>query len=547
MAQEERGMAQEERGMAQDERGMAQDAEGIAALVARTLRHPDLPGLFGLNGSRVDALVEAMARVEEDPELLGLDCEMVLTSGDSKALARVSVVGSNGEVLLDRLVCPPAEVIDWRTQITGLDPDVVRETGMTADQAREACSALFRRTPGCIVVGHELRYDLGALGFDLAFFVESFPIIDTSLLFPPIHRGKQVTRCLSLCFLAGLLAVTDGDSREEGEPAAAAAVADDDAIFLRRDSQPHDSCLDATWSVGIVRKLLANPDLLDATLRPPLRTRSLRVSRIPLGARTNHIAALFPRGSPVFIQEPCFSWHHTPSQGAEVVSSRASLDGPGPTAPTRSPREAAPSQSPELSSSLTTALDAGLPAAGDTSSPRIQGCCRVYFASSTERDHAIDHALRTCGRGKRLHVRNLDAKVTEDQVRTVFRQFGQLTDVRCIRPPNRGGRRGSCYAFVTFRKVDDAAEACTSLSGGRVFVPSGHHHGAQQGRHCGQERRRNQKHGARKSSTQEKGAELADPSAWRVSFARTAGFLCALRDHRGDFVLVERERDKGAG
>eukprot|EP00930_Biecheleria_cincta_P084562 TRINITY_DN74010_c0_g1_i1.p1 TRINITY_DN74010_c0_g1~~TRINITY_DN74010_c0_g1_i1.p1 ORF type:complete len:325 (+),score=20.48 TRINITY_DN74010_c0_g1_i1:95-976(+) len=124
------------------------------------------------------------------PRVRALDCEMVGIGpkGKKSVLARISVVGRLGQVLLDCLVQPSEEVTDWRTSITGIDassfsplsesrtthesqdgtepgkrraslvglPSVVLST----EEAVERTNALLE---DCVVVGHDLRHDFKLL------------------------------------------------------------------------------------------------------------------------------------------------------------------------------------------------------------------------------------------------------------------------------------------------------------------------------------------------------------------------------------------------
>lgn len=57
--------------------------------------------------------------------LVAIDCEMVETKGGRDELARVSIVSRKG-VLLDEYVQPEGEVTDYRTQYSGITPEVLK-------------------------------------------------------------------------------------------------------------------------------------------------------------------------------------------------------------------------------------------------------------------------------------------------------------------------------------------------------------------------------------------------------------------------------------
>jgi hypothetical protein len=133
--------------------------------------------------------------------ILALDCEMVQTTMDNMALARVSVVEIHDfpqnitpVVMLDRLVRPrfiPDKdfVTDTRFSITGLTPDELfisnssnrHNNALSWESARVLVRNLLMPNNNTILVGHALHHDLLALGFSID--DKKSMIIDTSLLF----------------------------------------------------------------------------------------------------------------------------------------------------------------------------------------------------------------------------------------------------------------------------------------------------------------------------------------------------------------------------
>ncbi|XP_055531761.1 RNA exonuclease 4 [Wyeomyia smithii] len=91
-------------------------------------------------------------------ECLALDCEFVGTGSDGKEhmLARVSIVNERGEVILDTYVKPQKTVIDYRTEISGIRPELM-ESGKDFSSVRETVKILLH---GRILVGHALKNDL---------------------------------------------------------------------------------------------------------------------------------------------------------------------------------------------------------------------------------------------------------------------------------------------------------------------------------------------------------------------------------------------------
>jgi RNA exonuclease 4 len=96
-------------------------------------------------------------------QYIALDCEMVGigSSGRQSALARVSMVNWDGDVLLDTFVQVPMKVTDYRTAVSGIQPKhIARTRAMDPVECREKVAALLHDK---ILVGHSLPNDLDAL------------------------------------------------------------------------------------------------------------------------------------------------------------------------------------------------------------------------------------------------------------------------------------------------------------------------------------------------------------------------------------------------
>jgi RNA exonuclease 4 len=115
--------------------------------------------------------VQEEQRQQEDNELteeykaryVALDCEMVGigSQGRTSALARVSLVDWNGQVLLDTFVQVPTRVTDFRTHVSGVTPQHLKQAAaMDINTCRDQVAALLKHK---ILVGHALHNDLSAL------------------------------------------------------------------------------------------------------------------------------------------------------------------------------------------------------------------------------------------------------------------------------------------------------------------------------------------------------------------------------------------------
>jgi len=94
---------------------------------------------------------------------VALDCEMVGVGpyGKRSALARVSLVGSDGSVLLDKFVRVGERVTDFRTHVSGICPgDVSGPNAIDFEVVRHVVATLICNR---VLVGHGLQNDLSVL------------------------------------------------------------------------------------------------------------------------------------------------------------------------------------------------------------------------------------------------------------------------------------------------------------------------------------------------------------------------------------------------
>ena len=124
---------------------------------------------------------------------LALDCEMVGVGEDGRrsALARVSVVNEDGNVILDTFVIPTERVTDYRTAVSGVRAkDLRAESGARPFKTVQAqMSELLR---GKILVGHSLKNDMRALMLDHP----KRDTRDTSLYHPLTRPLRPEERCV---------------------------------------------------------------------------------------------------------------------------------------------------------------------------------------------------------------------------------------------------------------------------------------------------------------------------------------------------------------
>lgn len=92
---------------------------------------------------------------------VALDCEMVGIGREGKenALARVSLVNSLGECIYDKFVKPIEKVVDYRTEVSGIRPENLKNALDYETVQKEVADIL----KGRILVGHALQNDLKVL------------------------------------------------------------------------------------------------------------------------------------------------------------------------------------------------------------------------------------------------------------------------------------------------------------------------------------------------------------------------------------------------
>lgn len=119
--------------------------------------------------------------VTDGRKVLALDCEMCITSPKGVipqvfSLTRASLIGWNGEVVMDELVKPDDPITDYLTPYSGITAAMLENVTTTLFDVQQKLVELI--TPDTILVGHSLDSDLKALKLTHPF------VVDTALLFP---------------------------------------------------------------------------------------------------------------------------------------------------------------------------------------------------------------------------------------------------------------------------------------------------------------------------------------------------------------------------
>lgn len=99
--------------------------------------------------------------VKRNGKYVAMDCEFVGVGMEGKdhALARVSLVNYHGQVLLDSYCRPKERIVDFRTAISGVKAEDVRD----APRFEEVQKQVAEMLEGKIIVGHGLANDFAVL------------------------------------------------------------------------------------------------------------------------------------------------------------------------------------------------------------------------------------------------------------------------------------------------------------------------------------------------------------------------------------------------
>lgn len=241
-------------------------------LVNRTAMHPRFDDLYRFP-SHEDTWIRLRATpsFDQEPSMLGVDCEMCVTEDDDKALLSLCVVDTDGSRVIHEMVMPEGHVKDFRTAITGHTAADLEGLTYTREAAREDLLQHLQTSDRVVLVGHALHHDLKALRLDYQ------PVIDTSLLLPYKDLPNAAPP------------LTDLVARLLGRQ-------------LRQEGAPHDVTADAHACMDLA--LYEHQKGPTPALEAPVvevsddDRKRLLVHSMPAGMRDVDVIFLFPPGCP---------------------------------------------------------------------------------------------------------------------------------------------------------------------------------------------------------------------------------------------------------
>lgn len=137
--------------------------------------HPLVPNASeGAISAPPEGWVDTQTFEHDGSHTFSLDCEMCETAS-GKVLTRISLINFNEETILDELVKPEDEIIDYLTQYSGITEELLRNVTTTLKEIQEKICKIISAND--ILIGHSIENDLNVLK------LRHPRIIDTSLIF----------------------------------------------------------------------------------------------------------------------------------------------------------------------------------------------------------------------------------------------------------------------------------------------------------------------------------------------------------------------------
>ncbi|CAO1618413.1 unnamed protein product [Sympodiomycopsis kandeliae] len=143
-------------------------------------KEEDVKVLHSLNGYvSTDELSSQSQDEEIKYPVIALDCEMAYTTAGMDII-RATLLDEKGDLIIDQMIHPTAEVIDTNTRFSGITPEQLSSAKATLPSVQTFQTETLSKylTPSTILIGHGLENDLRAMR------IIHPTVIDTAILFP---------------------------------------------------------------------------------------------------------------------------------------------------------------------------------------------------------------------------------------------------------------------------------------------------------------------------------------------------------------------------
>uniref|UniRef100_F1L762 RNA exonuclease NEF-sp n=1 Tax=Ascaris suum TaxID=6253 RepID=F1L762_ASCSU len=116
--------------------------------------------------------------ITADSPIFAIDCEMCVTKAGSRELTRITLVDEECNVVIDTLVKPYDEIVDYVTKFSGITKQMLDPIDVRLEHVQIALSRILPKD--AILVGHSLEYDLRALQLSHPYCIDIASIFNLS-------------------------------------------------------------------------------------------------------------------------------------------------------------------------------------------------------------------------------------------------------------------------------------------------------------------------------------------------------------------------------
>ncbi|ODV96941.1 hypothetical protein PACTADRAFT_48731 [Pachysolen tannophilus NRRL Y-2460] len=136
---------------------------------------PNITEKFKEQNFLKEGWVDTMEFDHEGSHTFALDCEMC-DAAIGKVLTRISLIDFNNNVIMDELVKPKEEIIDYVTAYSGITEDMLRDVNTTLHDIQQKLLKIISTND--ILIGHSLESDLNVLKLRHPLIIDTAIIYD---------------------------------------------------------------------------------------------------------------------------------------------------------------------------------------------------------------------------------------------------------------------------------------------------------------------------------------------------------------------------------